>query len=140
MDIQNLNQALSVLVEKNNELNALDYNDDNYDRVEEELHDLEDDFLDTYGDFLDDVLRDVHDEYCPDSDVLLAIAYLAKKYQKVDKNEDGSDRYEVGPNEGVLVDADEYPNQVSKLVLIPGPTRLVLNIRNKDQKVVWTAK
>lgn len=139
MDIKKLDHALALLVEKNHELNALDYNDKNYDRVEEELHDMEDDFIDDYGDFLEEVLRDVHDEYCPDSDVLLPIAYLAKQYQKVGKNEDGSDRYDVGVKEGVLVDADAYPNQLCKLVLVPGPTRLVLNIKNKEQKVVWTA-
>lgn len=63
MDIKKLDHALALLVEKNHELNALDYNDKNYDRVEEELHDMEDDFLDEYGDFLEEVLRDVHDEY-----------------------------------------------------------------------------
>lgn len=140
MDIQNLNHELSILVEKKNKLNALDYDDENYDEVEEELHDLEDEFLENYGDYLEDALNDVHEEHCPDSDVLLAIAYLAKKYHKVGKNEDGSDKYEVGPHEGVLVDADKYPNQICKLVLVPGPTRLILNVRNKEQKVVWTAE
>ena len=139
MDIKKLDHALALLVEKTHELNALDYNDKNYDTVEEELHDMEDDFLDEYGDFLEEVLGDVHEEYCPDSDVLLPIAYLAKQYKKVGKNEDGSDRYEVGPKEGVLVDADAYPNQLCKLVLVPGPTRLILNIKNKEQKEVWTA-
>lgn len=139
MDIKKLNHALVLLVEKTHELNALDYNDQDYDRVEEELHDMEDDFQDEYGEFLEDELRDVHDEYCPDSDVLLPIAYLAKHYQKTGKNEDGSDRYDVGLKEGVLVDADAYPNQLCKLVLVPSPTRFVLNIKNKEQKVVWTA-
>ncbi len=138
MDIQKLDHALALLVEKNHELNALDYNDKNYDRVEEDLHDMEDDFLDEYGDFLEEVLRDVHDEYCPDSDVLLPIAYLAKQYQKTEK-EDGSVHYDASVKEGVLVDADAYPDQLCKLVLVPGPTRLILNIKNKEQKVVWTA-
>src|SRR5690606_41042830 len=101
MDIQKLDHALALLVEKNHELNALDYNDKNYDRVEEDLHDMEDDFLDEYGDFLEEVLRDVHDEYCPDSDVLLPIAYLAKQYQKTEK-EDGSVHYDASVKEGVL--------------------------------------
>lgn len=140
MDLKNLDRELATIVEKKNKLSALDYNDENYDRIEEELHDLEDDFLENYGSYLEDALNDVHDEYCPDSDVLLPIAYLANKYKKTGKNEDGTERYEVGADEGVIVEVDDYPDQVCKLVLVPGPTRLILNLKKSGQEVVWTPK
>ena len=35
-----------------------------------------------YGDYIEEALRDVHDEFCPDSEVLLPIAYLANEYIK----------------------------------------------------------
>lgn len=140
MDIKALDRELAALVEMKNKLSVLDYSDENYDKIEEELHDQEDDFLENYGDFIEDGLNDVHDEYCPDTDVLLPIAYLANKYIKKGKNEDGSTQYDVSIDEGVIVEVDDYPDMLSKLVLVPGPTRLVLNVKNKGQEVVWTAK
>lgn len=140
MDIKALDRALATLVEMKNKLSVLDYSDENYDTIEEELHDLEDEFLESYGDFIEDGLSDVHDEYCPDTDVLLPIAYLANKYSKKGKNEDGSTQYDVDINEGVIVEVDDYPDMLCKLVLVPGPTRLVLNVRNKGQEVVWKAE
>lgn len=140
MDIKNLNRDLTALVELKNKLSTLDYSDKDYDRIEEKLHDEEDEFLELYGDYLEDALNDVHDEYCPDTDVLLPIAYLPNKYEKGDKNEDGTFSYKVDINEGVIVEVDDYPGLLSRIVLVPGPPRLLLNVKNKGQEVVWTAK
>ena len=40
------------------------------------------DFNDEYGDFKRSLEEELHDEYCPESDVLLPTAYLAKKFVK----------------------------------------------------------
>ena len=61
-------------------LKKLDYNNPKYDDLEEELHDLEDSLHVKFGDFLEEILQNVHDKYCPDTDVLFPIAYLAKSY------------------------------------------------------------
>lgn len=139
MDIKKLNEDLCELVSKRNMLAAIDYNDEAYDQVEEELHDFEDDFLETYDEYLEDVFQTVHDEYCPDNDVLLPIAYIAKKYiEKTDG--DGNITYGVGANEGVLVEVDEYIKNEVRLILVPSPTRIVMTIDNAQPKVVWEAK
>jgi|SRR5690606_24108377 len=140
MDIKNLDRDLAALVDIKNKLSTLNYNDEEYDEIEEKLHDEEDNFLEKYGDYLEDALSDVHDEYCPDTDVLLPIAYLANKYEKGEKTENGMVKYNVGPQEGVIVEVDDYPGQLSRIALVPGPTRLVLNVQNKGQEVVWKAK
>lgn len=140
MNIGELDRELASLVKMKNELSVLNYNDENYDKIEEKLHDQEDEFLEKFGDYIEDGLNEVHDEYCPDTDVLLPIAYLANKYIEKGKNEDGSIHYDVDINEGVIVEVDDYPDVISKLVLVPGPTRLVLNVKNKGQEVVWKAK
>jgi hypothetical protein len=64
MDTKELDKALLAIVEKKNLLSTLNYNDENYDLVEEELHELEDDFIDEYGEYLEDALGLVHEEYC----------------------------------------------------------------------------
>lgn len=137
MDIEALDQVLVKIVEKKNILSQLNYNDKNYDQVEEELHDLEDDFVEQYGEYLEDILADVHDELCPDNDVLLPIAYLANKYVK--KEDNGQVTYHAADG-GVLVDVDEYPDKLTRLVLVPKPTRLMLQIGNQQEEQVWIAK
>ncbi len=137
MDIGAIDQALVEIVEKKNTLSHLNYNDKNYDQIEEELHDLEDDFVEKYGDYLEEILADVHDELCPDNDILLPIAYLANKYTT--KEENGIVTYHAADG-GVLVDVDEYPDKLTRLVLVPKPIRLMLQIGNKQEEQVWIAK
>lgn len=138
MDIKKLNIDLCELVSRRNLLASIDYNDEAYDRVEEDLHDFEDDFLEAYDEYLEVAFQSVHDEHCPDTDVLLPIAYIAKKYiEKTDDN--GNMSYGVGPNEGVLVEADEHIKNKVRLILVPSPTRIVMTIDNKRPEVVWEA-
>ncbi len=137
MNVDALDKALSNLVEKKIALSHLTYNDDQYDLIEEELHNLEDDLVETYGDHLEDMLADVHDELCPDNDVLLPIAYIANGYEKVEQN--GATTYRATSG-GVIVDVDEYPKQLTRLVLVPAPTRLVLQVGQKNEEVVWKAE
>jgi hypothetical protein len=140
MDTKGLNKALLGLIEKRNALSQLSYDDTNYDTIEEELHDLEDSFIDTYGNYLEQVLADVHSEFCPDSDVLLPTAYLAKKYENKGLNPDGTTLYDVSPKEGVWVDADRFPGQQARLVFVPNPARILLMVGKQHRQEVWRAE
>ncbi len=133
-DVKKMDESVQELIKVKNELSGLDYNDERYDEVEEKLHDLEDNFVEKFGDFLEEVLHNVHDEYCPDNDVLLPIAYLAKEYSISSDNQ-----YDVAPNSGVFVDADDYPGKNTRLVLIPNPLRIVMNIDKENRETLWTA-
>jgi hypothetical protein len=133
MNIQELDQELLALFEKRIELSQMGYDHKNYDDVEEELHDLEDDFNDKYGDYLEGILEDIHKEYCPESDVLLPTAYLAKSFKIAP---DGS--IEVGKNAGVEVELEADPAANAKLMLLPTPVRIVLQV-GKTKKIVWKA-
>ncbi len=134
MDIEKLNTELSHLALKKNELNALDYDNEEYDRLEEELHTMEDDFQEKYGDYLEEALSYVHDEFCADNEVLLPIAYVAKEY----KVENGG--FDVDANQGVHVDVDDFPGKNSKLVLVPSPTRILLIVDSNIREEVWRAE
>lgn len=139
MDIKALDNALANIVAKKNQLSGISYNDESYDHIEEELHDLEDKFGEDFGDFVEEALHYVHDEFCPDNDVLLPIAYLANKYEELGNNPDGSKSFDVAPNEGVIVDVDDYPGKETRLVLVPGPTRLILQVGKDQREEVWQA-
>lgn len=119
MDSKALDKALQEIVSKKAELSKLDYNNPKYDDLEEKLHDLEDDFQDVYGEYLEDAIQKVHDTYCPDSDVLLPIAYLGA---------------------GAPVELDKLPGKDTRLVLATNPTRLILTVGKEKQETVWTAQ
>src|SRR5262245_31131875 len=134
MDAKALDKALQEIIKARQELLKIDYNNPAYDDLEEKLHDMEDSFQDTFGEDMEKVLQEVHDEHCPDTDVLYPIAYIAKKYAMTPKDE-----FTVAPTEGVFVEMDKYPGKDTKLVLLPNPVRLLLNMKDKQQ-VLWTAK
>jgi len=135
MDLKALDKALQDIVERRMELHKLDYNNPRYDELEEELHDLEDNFQDTHGEYMEKVLQSIHDEHCPDTDVLYPIAYIGKVYQVNSKKE-----FSVAGTEGVYVEVTKYPGKETKLVMVPNPVRVVLNIGKENQQVVWTSK
>jgi hypothetical protein len=135
MDVKALDKAIQQIALRRNELKKIDYNNPKYDELEEELHDLEDSLHVKFGDYLEEILQDVHDKYCPDTDVLFPIAYLAKSY--IVK---GQDEFSVTNTEGVFVEVDSIPGKDTRLVIVPNPVRVILNVGNGQQQVVWTAK
>lgn len=119
MDIKALDAALQAIEQKRIQLSKLDYNNPQYDDLEEQLHDMEDEFQDNYGDFVEEALQHIHEEVCPDNEVLMPIAYLGK---------------------GVYVEVDKYPGKDTKLILASSPPRIILSVGKEKQEVVWTAK
>jgi len=134
IDIKALDTDLTNLIERKIQLSKIDYNHSDYDELEEKLHDLEDSLLEKYGDFLEDAFHEVHDEFCPDSEVLLPIAYIPNNIHKV------NDEYTIDFDQGVYVEVDDYEGQETKLVLMPKPTRIILLINKNENDVVWRAE
>ena len=52
MDVDKLNADFAALADKINELDDLDYSDERYDDLEEELHDMEDAFIEEFNEKL----------------------------------------------------------------------------------------
>ncbi len=136
MDIEALDLSLVAIVKKKNELHEIGYQDPRYDDVEEELHDLEDALMEEHGEELEEVIQQVHDKVCPDTDVLLPIAYLAKSYVPI-TNDDGSETFDVDLKEGVPVILDDYPDHLSRMVLLPNPPRLIVQVNRAKRFLVW---
>ncbi|KYG73928.1 MULTISPECIES: hypothetical protein [Roseivirga] len=139
MDINKLNEDFAKIADKINELDELDYSDERYDDLEEELHDMEDDFIEEFGEYLEDAIEGVHDKFCPDNDVLLPIAYFAKNYIRNQKDHKGRYSYDIEYGEGVPVTVKQFGDQEVKLVLVPGPTRLIVTIGESAKQVAWKA-
>lgn len=135
MKIIALDKALQEIITKRNLLQDIDYNNPKYDDLEEELHDMEDNFQDNFGAYLEDILRKIHNQYCPDTDVLHPIAYIAKAYTININNE-----FIVDSSDGVYVEMDKYPGKETKLALVPNPMRVIVNIGEERQEVIWSVK
>ncbi|WP_347158179.1 hypothetical protein [Pontibacter chitinilyticus] len=131
MNAKDLNNSIVAILEKKQQLNALDYNDARYDDIEEELHDLEDDFNEEYGDYMEDVLEDVHGKLKSDADILLPTAYLASSLDGTEREED--------EKEGVWVESDSFPGVEMRLVLVANPPRVLLILADQE-RVLWTAE
>ena len=140
MDVNKLNQDFAIIADKINELDEMDYNDNRYDDLEEELHDLEDQFLADFGTDLEKAITDVHDEFCPDNEVLLPSAYFAKNYIRNQKDNKGRYSYDVAFGEGIPVEVSDFPDQEVRIVLVPGPTRLIVTVGDKAKQVAWAAQ
>jgi hypothetical protein len=136
LDLEALDQSLISIVKKKNELKQLGYQDTRYDEVEEELHDLEDEWMEAFGAEMEQVIQGVHDKICPDTDVLLPIAYLAKSYVPT-KNEEGKEIFDVDLKEGVPVILDDYPDHLTRMVLLPTPPRLIVQVNREKRFLVW---
>jgi hypothetical protein len=137
MNIKKFNVDLIDLAEKRIKLNQIDYADELYDEAEDDLHSAEDEFLEVYGDYLEEILDDVHERVCSGTDVLIPTAYIAKNYIRKGETIDGDPLYEITSKEGVIVEADKYPDKTARLVLIPAPARLILTVGGKAKEVVW---
>ncbi len=116
-DFKAINKALEEIVKVRTELDKLDYDNPEYDAQEERLHDLEDDFQENFGRQLEKILQQVHNKYCPDSDVLMPIAYLG---------------------EGVSIELKSQPERDARMRLDINPLRIFISLRGKEQ-LVWEA-
>ena len=134
MNIDKLNQDVIAILENKIALSALDYSSPDYDELEEALHDKEDALTQEYGSYLEEALHEVHDEFCPDTDVLLPIAYLPRSAKKED------DDYVVTISDGVYVEVDDYASEETKLVILPNPVRIELMVDTSQREVVWKAE
>ncbi|MCH7411334.1 hypothetical protein MM239_18205 [Belliella sp. DSM 111904] len=140
MDLNKLDQDLTAIVEKRIALSKITYADEKYDDIEEELHDLEDDFNEEYGDELEAELDKIYKKLKSDNDVLLPSAYLANSYVPMLPDANGTVSYEVKGPQGVPVESDQFENQDVRIVLIPNPCRFVMQINGVSLKDLWRAR
>ncbi|QDH80105.1 hypothetical protein FKX85_14105 [Echinicola soli] len=140
MDLNKLDKDLTAIVEKRIELSKLTYADEDYDDIEEAMHDLEDDFNEEYGDELEGELEKIYDKLDSDTDILLPSAYLANKYTPMLPDAKGVISYEVKGKEGVPIESEQFDGQDVRIIIIPNPTRFVMQINGVPMKDLWRSR
>ena len=137
MKFDDISKALEEIIDLRNQVYRLEHGSEELKTVEQSLGELESKLLSKYGTQLHEVLLDVHDELCPDNDVLSPTHYIASFYN-VKPNGNGL-HYDVESDAGVLVQMDDFPQQPTRLVLIPNPLRVLLNINANQREEVWSS-
>lgn len=140
MNWDQLDQQLTEIVQKRNQLSQMDYSDESYDDLEEELHDLEDEFNDQYEEIFEPQLEKIYSKLKSDTDILLPTAYLANKYKEMLPDAKGVVRYEVVGKEGVPIESDQFDKLDVRIVLVPNPARFVLIVNGKPLKDLWRSR
>lgn len=140
MNWEKLDKELTEIVEKKNQLSAMDYSDEKYDDLEEAIHDLEDDFNENYEIVLEKEFEKIYTRLKSDTDILLPTAYIANKYKPVLPDANGVVTYEVTGREGVPIESDQFDRQDVRLVLVPNPVRILMIINGKPLKDLWKSR
>jgi hypothetical protein len=136
---KSVNEVMFEIIELRKELTTLSYNNPRYDEVEDQLHELEEQFVSDFGVVVNDALADFYDEYCPDSDVLSPLAYIAKNYTVTGENQYGK-TFDVNKKDALAIELDDFPGQDNRLTIIPNPLRLVAFFGDGTTKEVWRLK
>ena len=140
MNWEKLDQQLTELVKKRNQLSQMDYSDEHYDDLEEKLHDLEDEFNEAYEEVLEPELEKIYSKLKSDTDILLPTAYLANEYKEMLPDSKGIISYEISGNQGVPIESDQLGKVDMRIVIVPNPARFVLLVNGKQLKVLWKSR
>ncbi len=135
-----LNNDLIAIALKRNELGRLSYASPEYDSVEEELHEMEDSFDEIHGKYLHEVFAGVYSKISSENEIMLCIAYIAKKYNIVQDEETLENGFEPPLGEGIQVESLGYKNEILQLVLAPNPLRILLQEGRNKRNVIWEDK
>ena len=99
-----------------------------------EIQQLQNQLINEFGAYLEEAIFNVHDEYCPDDEMKSLLNYLPAYYYQQKKF------YQLPLDQGVLVEADDYPGQLVRLAIVPNPVRLVMKIQDTGaEEVLWVA-
>jgi hypothetical protein len=127
-----LDTALLAIIEQRNKLAQLDYNDPLYDEIENRLHEIEDAFVEHFGEELEDIIEDIYELHHLQGDVLSPISYLARAYQ-IESSKKGTE-YKVELEDALAIDSQNH------LVIFPSPPRICLLDKAGNSLELWSDK
>lgn len=138
MNVKEANNLLISIIEKKQSILGLTYENPEYDKVEDALHDLEDEFIDSYGEELEKIFQSIYDTLDSEDEVFLPTAYIATSY--IILKNGNAVTYDVSLSQGFRVETPKYAGQIVTIVLLPNPMRILIQIDKKTREVLWQAE
>lgn len=129
LDIKALDTALEDIIKKRTKLYSMSFDSKGYDDLEDELMDLEDDFSENYGDFVEDGIAEVYEQFGLDDEVLSAVSYIGRHYSITADNQ-----YGISAKQGLPIDTPDEPDADLKIILLPKPVRIFAVMGGKAQE------
>jgi hypothetical protein len=144
MKYNEVNQKILELIDLNEHLADLNYNDPKYDELEEKVYNLQDEINEAYGKHFDTVIQGILDQLKSKDDLLNFTDYVARSYNvSGDKNPDGSLKFDKVPQESTLIiikpEALNGKRIEAKLYIKPNPLRIGLAIGDHE-RIVWSSE
>ena len=129
-----IDDRLIKIVEKRNALHETQHHKA---QLENELRQLEKEFIDWHGEDISAILKKVYQSHFHNEPMLSPMDYFAQTYRKIGKNINGS-TFDVDHSAGVAVSSSFWPGKATKIVFVPNPLRLLLNIDAHTREEVWS--
>ncbi len=135
-DYSQLNQIVYHIADLRYQLSLKSYEDDGYDELEDKLHEIEDAFIEGQGEELEQIMLGIYEELRLDDEVLSPLAYFATTYRKIGENQ-GLSVFDVDADQGIEVSMEGTGRKEPRLVVLPNPLRIILNVDAKTRYRVW---
>jgi hypothetical protein len=144
MNFNEVNQKVLGLIELNDQLADINYNDPRYDELEDKVYGLQDEANAAYGDYFDGVFKEIFKQLNSKDDILNFTDYIARSYMvSGEKNPDGSLKFDNVPEDCTLItikpEALKGKRIEAKIYLKPNPLRIGFAI-GEHERIVWNSE
>ena len=135
---QHLNYLLLEIAKTRNKLNFLSFDSTHYDLYEDLLHDLENELMEIYGNYLHSTLSLIYHQYRIKDQMMNPLAFIPWEFTITSGASELN--VETRPEHSLAVSTSQFPDESIKLALLPSPVRFVVYLqKNRKGMVVWQA-
>lgn len=142
MDFKKINAQLIELIDLNQQLEKMNYNDPAYDKLEDNIHDVQDDLNNKYGAFFEKIVSGIYKQLNSDDEILNFTDYIARTYKKSTENELGT-QYIVDPDDSIAVTFkhESIKGKIfeGNLYFKPNPLRIAF-LLGTQERILWNCE
>jgi hypothetical protein len=142
MNYKEINAKLLEIIELNQQLEKLSYNDPAYDTLEDKIHDIQDKLNQEHGEYFEKIISGIYKQLKADDDILNFTDYFARNYQKNGENQFG-DQYSVDPEDCIQIsfkhDSLKGKTLEGCLYFKPNPLRITF-LLGTQERTLWDSE
>ncbi len=142
MDFKKINQQLIELIDLNQQLEKMNYNDPSYDDLEDKIHAIQDDLNQKHGAFFEKIITGIYKQLNSDDEILNFTDYIARTYKKSTETEFGT-QYLVDPDDSISINFkhESLKGKVleGNLYFKPNPLRIAF-LLGAQERILWNCE
>jgi hypothetical protein len=142
MDFKKINEQIIELIDLNQQLEKMNYNDSSYDALEDKIHDIQDYLNNEHGSFFEKIITGIYKQLNSDDEILNFTDYIARTYKKSTENESGI-QYLIDPDDSISV-TFKHESLKGKLLegslyFKPNPLRIAF-LLGTQERILWNSE